>query len=164
MEQILRMFGVRRNNDLGFTLIELLVVIAIIGILAGVSIPLFMGQRTKAIISEAKTNLQIIHTLQEQYYAEYGRYAPWPDKSIPTGTRNTTYRGTHGNASDNGLEDFLPGFRPGDPDDLKFTYWLKGKVGAEDGTAYEMHAMEKPGTVTDGMNYTLNQNNEWGSY
>ena len=94
MDQIARMFGVTRNNKLGFTLIELLVVIAIIGLLAGVSIPIFLGQRTKAIISEARSNLTLLFTLEEQYYAEHGRYAPWPNKSNPLSVGNVVYKGT----------------------------------------------------------------------
>ena len=119
MEQIARIFGVTRNNKLGFTLIELLVVIAIIGLLAGISIPLFLGQRTKAMISECKTNLQTLFVLEEQYYAEYGRYAPG------TGTATDTYHYTE--ASQALLNDF-PNFRPGPPEDLNFNYYTSTKT------------------------------------
>lgn len=45
-----------RFESSGFSLIELLVVIVIIGLLAAIAIPVFLGQRTKANDTEAKTN------------------------------------------------------------------------------------------------------------
>ena len=43
----------RKRAD-GFTLVEILVVMLIIGVLAGVALPLFLGQREKAHDAEAK--------------------------------------------------------------------------------------------------------------
>ena len=45
-----------RFESSGFSLIELLVVVMIIGVLAAIAIPVFLGQRTKAQDTEAKTN------------------------------------------------------------------------------------------------------------
>ncbi len=157
MERIARMFGVRRYNDLGFTLVELLVVIAIIGILAGISIPMFLGQRTKAIRSEATTNLQTLYTLQEQYYAEYGRYAPWPNKADPTSVANYKYLGTYGSGT-NGIEDAFPMFKPGEINELNYDYYCKSIA---PGQQYFMAAVGKAGSPAAGQIVYLNYLNKW---
>ncbi len=158
MERIARMFGVKRYNDMGFTLIELLVVIAIIGILAGISIPMFLGQRTKAIRSEATTNLSVLFTLNEQYYAEYGRYAPWVNKDVFDEDKYSAYNGSYGSTSDRGLEDYFPSFRPGKPSDLNFTYYCRTKGG---GTQFFCAATGKADSPAAGMVIYLNYLNKW---
>ena len=102
----------RLCNRGGFTLIELLIVIAIIGILAAIAVPTFLGQRTRAMRSEAMTNLEAIRLLQEQYYAEEGTY---------TGDEGTC-GADNNNISD--IQSSLPGFKPGAGDDLYFSYCL----------------------------------------
>ena len=154
MEQILRMFGVKRYNNLGFTLVELLVTVVIIGILMGIAVPMFIGQRTKAMLSECHTNLQVLFTLEEQFYAEYGRYAPWPDKSIPTSVTYSKYGAGFGYQFD---EDF-PQFRPGPVSDLKFDYWIDTRGTGGDG--FDLSCGGKAGTPVDGIKFKLDENNE----
>jgi prepilin-type N-terminal cleavage/methylation domain-containing protein len=103
-------------NSKGFTLTELIIVVAIIGILAMIAIPAYIGQQKRAARTEAYSNLETLRILEEQYYADNGRYAPDPDASW-------TYKGTYG-TDDNGIEDVLRGFKPGDKDALSFDYTL----------------------------------------
>ena len=49
-----------RKSQKGFTLIELLIVIIIIGILAAISIPMFLNQMDKAKVSSTK---EAYHTI-----------------------------------------------------------------------------------------------------
>ncbi|MGC4175281.1 prepilin-type N-terminal cleavage/methylation domain-containing protein [Demequina sp.] len=52
----------RRGSDEGFTLVELLVVIIIIGILAAISVPVFMNQRASAYDAAAESDLKNLVT------------------------------------------------------------------------------------------------------
>lgn len=63
-------------RQLGFTLIELLLVLAIIGIISGIAIPTFLGQRRRArIIGDAKANAESLRMALETRKAETGFYA-----------------------------------------------------------------------------------------
>ncbi len=64
----------RVQSEKGFTLIELLVVILIIGILAAIAIPSFLGQRTKATDSEAKSSVKTAQTAMETYFTDNQTY------------------------------------------------------------------------------------------
>jgi prepilin-type N-terminal cleavage/methylation domain-containing protein len=106
----------------GVTLIELLIVIAIIGILAMIAVPAYIGQQKNATRTEAYTNLQNLRLLEEQFYAENGRYTislgncaadkPGNVNTIQTGGGDTT------NA--------LPGFRPGTG--TSFSYCIEQNI------------------------------------
>lgn len=137
----------------GFTLIELLVVIAIIGLLAGIAIPLFLGQRTKAMKIEGDTNVKIIYTANENFYAENGRYAPNPD-SVKT----------YGDGTTNALELELRALKFGKTNDLNFAYKVEScpDTSGLAGQAFLATATGKPGTPIAGMVFTINQKNEMG--
>lgn len=67
--------GQNVHNNKGFTLIELMIVIAIISVLAAIAIPNYNSYTTKAKLTEAKSNLLQLQTLQEQFYQDYRVYA-----------------------------------------------------------------------------------------
>ena len=58
----------------GFTLVELVITIAIVIILSVVSVPIYRGYVTKAMMSEGYALLGIILSAQKSYYSEYGNF------------------------------------------------------------------------------------------
>lgn len=77
----------------GFTLIELLVVIAIIGILAGITFPVFARAKDSAYRGSDMSNMNAIRTALQLYRTDQGAYPPAIlgyatayDGSIPTST------------------------------------------------------------------------------
>src|SRR3954462_14743094 len=57
-----------------FTLIELLVVIVIIGVLAGLSFPVYQSVQNQAKKTQAKNDVTQIVTAVNAFYTEYGKY------------------------------------------------------------------------------------------
>ena len=72
----------RPNRARGFSLVELLLVLALIGILSGIAIPSYLGQRRRArVIGDAISNAKVLQMALESRKAENGIY----------GAINTTY-------------------------------------------------------------------------
>jgi type IV pilus assembly protein PilA len=61
----------RARRESGYSLIELLVVILIIGVLAGIAIPLFLTQKSKATDAQAKELVRSAQTTMETYATDH---------------------------------------------------------------------------------------------
>src|SRR5437764_12080265 len=68
------MFNSRRRSG-GFSLIELLIVIAIILIILTIAVPKYQTAQMHSRETSALGAIKTIHTVQVQYYSQYGRYA-----------------------------------------------------------------------------------------
>ena len=58
----------------GFTLLELIFVVVIVGLLATISIPLFMAYQLRSKSAEAKSNLGAVAVAEKAYYSEAGLF------------------------------------------------------------------------------------------
>ncbi len=94
----------------GFTLVELMITVAIVAILGAIAVPLYTGYIRDSKMAEAKANLQVLHTLEEQNLADTGAYVSGADVAA--------------------LKAALPAFKPGDPAGLNFTYAVEASVDA----------------------------------
>ena len=68
--------SLRLERSQGFSLVELLLVLAIIGIISGIAIPQFLGQRRRArLIGDAQVNARVLAMALESRKADGGIYA-----------------------------------------------------------------------------------------
>jgi type IV pilus assembly protein PilA len=87
-----------QSEESGFTLIELLVVILIIGILAAIALPNFLGQRTKAQDSSAKSDARNAVSQMESCYTDNNTYTGCPGSN--TGLPSTVHITVTGSTGD----------------------------------------------------------------
>jgi len=75
-----------RHRTRGFSLVELLLVVALIGIISGIAIPSFLGQRRRArIIGDAISNAKVVQMALESRKAENGIYGTADTYTWPLG-------------------------------------------------------------------------------
>ena len=84
----------------GFTLIELLIVVVIIGILAAIAIPKFANTKSKAYVTQMKSDLRNLVTAEEAFFS---------DSTYYTTAANLITRNTWKNSSGVGVPAVVPG-------------------------------------------------------
>lgn len=60
----------------GFTLVELIIVVIIIGVLAGLSLPIFNAAKEKSLDKEAKTALTLVYSANKVYHSQSDNFYP----------------------------------------------------------------------------------------
>jgi len=70
-----------KNSNRGFNLVELIVVVAIIGALSTIAIPRYVKYKTKALRSEANSNVSTIVNGEKAAYANTGSFNIWLQKN-----------------------------------------------------------------------------------
>jgi prepilin-type N-terminal cleavage/methylation domain-containing protein len=122
-----------RERSRGFSLIEILLVLAIIGILSGIAIPSFMGQRRRArVIGDAISNTKVMQMMLESRKADNGLY----------GTAGT-YTWTNGVAS-GAAATLLPSFSPSGNSQMNYTLTI-----AAGGLTYTISAFDPKLSLTN---------------
>lgn len=121
-------------NRRGFTLVELMIVVAILGILSAIAVPMYTGYISSSKKSEAKSNLETIRLLEEQYYSDRREYV--------------------GGADTAALVAGLPGFQPGSAASLFYVYSVTLANNNQ-----EFTALAVPKTTAPAGNLSIDQNN-----
>ncbi len=103
----------RKNRGrAGFSLVELLIVIAIILIILGVALPRLNQARITANEMSAVRSITVIHTAEQQYMSQYGKFASSLDELGPP---------TSGNASATSADLISGDLAKGEKQGYKFT-------------------------------------------
>jgi type II secretory pathway pseudopilin PulG len=69
----------RRIHRRGITLLELLILLAIAGALMLIALPTLHPSEEEATMDFAKGQLRYLYSMERQYYALHGKYAPFGD-------------------------------------------------------------------------------------
>ncbi len=133
----------RFKRSRGFSLVEMLLVLAIIGIVSGIAIPSFLGQRRRArVIGDAMSNTRVLQMALEARKADVGIY----------GT-DGTYKWAADNSETSGPA-LIPTFQPSG--NSKMNYQV---VIANGGVTYVLTAFD-PSISSTTVAFSTNQNGQ----
>ncbi len=64
-----------KRNQAGFSAIEAMIVLGVLAVMVTLVVPQFEMFQAKAKQAEATTNLEFLHSLQQGYHVEFGKYS-----------------------------------------------------------------------------------------